>query len=364
MQENSRSRFNDRYADRRNLNNPKRSHYQDSGRSHRTAPSDRPLLTHRDGKDSEQMLGMADDQNGTAKFMAVEDVSDSDEEQMDESDAEIDGVNPASEDGQDDETMPEPPTKRRALASKPLDAADGESVPRWSNPDPYTVLPPLDESKRKKKDFVKLIRKARKATEEKITEENQVIANDDFISFGFEEKEIAKAQEPPSSPSSAARGEYGSGVPGAPSAPRQFSHLQNLHNQDALSAPGTNGRSFANINMGPPPGLTVNLSQKSEEFVIDTEKLGNRNSPQGYYGTTNGSFFPPEQESDLGSRKRTRDDVIKSRYDRSGAGQKKTSAAHNSGSIIHEWIPRNEYGTDPTPWLRRSNKLTASPGFR
>ena len=61
------------------------------------------------------------------------------------------------------------------------------SAPKWSNPDPYTVLPPPSSDTRGKKlDVVKLIRKARVETssEKKPAERDAVASNEDFISFG------------------------------------------------------------------------------------------------------------------------------------------------------------------------------------
>lgn len=76
------------------------------------------------------------------------------------------------------------PRKKRALepASAP---ASAPPAPKWSNPDPYTVLPPPDDSQSKKVDVVKLIRKAR--VSENATQAGKadaVASNEDFISFG------------------------------------------------------------------------------------------------------------------------------------------------------------------------------------
>ena len=75
----------------------------------------------------------------------------------------------------------QPPTKRRAMG-KPS-AGTEDDTPKWSNPDPYSVLPPTADSDRKRKDPVKLIRKAFNLTEESQAPTSQVAANDDFISF-------------------------------------------------------------------------------------------------------------------------------------------------------------------------------------
>ena len=87
------------------------------------------------------------------------------------------------DDGNDHEDHPdnEPPTKRQALTS--ARNTDGDGIPKWSNPDPYSVLPPVDEVQRKRKDPVAFIRKAFKAAEGKAVAQSQVAANDDFISF-------------------------------------------------------------------------------------------------------------------------------------------------------------------------------------
>jgi non-canonical poly(A) RNA polymerase PAPD5/7 len=112
---------------------------------------------------------MDDDQANAVKYVPIEDVSDSEEAEMDMSDDE--GAEP----------------KKKQARTQTL-AADGDSVPKWSNPDPYTVLPPLDEAQRKKKDVVKLIRKARvTASTESMTKTEAV--SDDFISFDFDDQD-------------------------------------------------------------------------------------------------------------------------------------------------------------------------------
>lgn len=98
----------------------------------------------------------------------------------------------------------EPPTKRQALDSN--GAADGESIPKWSNPDPYSVLPPVDEVHRKRKDPVAFIRKAFKPAESKAIAQSQVAANDDFISFN---DDVAESTRPSSRSHSESRSSPG-----------------------------------------------------------------------------------------------------------------------------------------------------------
>ncbi|KAL1616723.1 hypothetical protein SLS56_011317 [Neofusicoccum ribis] len=122
----------------------------------------------------EQLDGM---NPGAAKFISLSDVSDSE--------AEMD-LDSGDEDASDDEDRP--PAKRvRATTEDKAD--DGNAAPRWSNPDPYTALPPPDETHAKRRDFVKLIRKAKVAPEHDAAASNAVTKNDDFISLNFDDDE-------------------------------------------------------------------------------------------------------------------------------------------------------------------------------
>ena len=123
--------------------------------------------------------------------MPLDDVSDSEEEKMDVSDS--DEGKDLGDEIEASEVHGEPLAKRRALG---VDGAiDGESAPRWSNPDPYSVLPPVEDSTRKRKDPVKLIRKAFKSVEHAAATENQVSANVDFISFDDGEDDAGSLSE-------------------------------------------------------------------------------------------------------------------------------------------------------------------------
>ena len=141
--------------------------YRRPGRRHqefgprRIAPGahERPLMFTAREKTPERLSGM--DHNGAEKFLGLADLSES-EEAMD------------LETGSSDEDLE---------ISKGMKTVD---PPKWSNPDPYTVLPPMaDEARAKKRDVVKLIRKARiNATKPDVVEDS-VAVNDDFISLSF-----------------------------------------------------------------------------------------------------------------------------------------------------------------------------------
>jgi non-canonical poly(A) RNA polymerase PAPD5/7 len=146
--------------------------FRRGGARHKAAPHERALLLHQDDGE-EQMYGVS---NGPNRFMNIDDMSDHDEADMDESDA---SANDDAAEGQDG---------KHKVARTQAPRADGDSepkfAPRWSNPDPYTALPPPSETTGVKKDVVNLIRKAKNQAAEKAIGNNAVAANDDFISFG------------------------------------------------------------------------------------------------------------------------------------------------------------------------------------
>ena len=319
----------------------------------RWATAERPLLSSKRGNSPENVLAQIDAQNKRQHFLPADDVSDSDEQGMDESDAD---ERPGSDSMQliaskplDEEIVNEPnppdaadilerPTKRRATATTVKDVNDATNVPRWSNPDPYTVLPPMDESQRKRKDVVKIIRKARIAGEKEYATPNQVAANDDFISFGLgDDNEPDGKSLSPTAPVHARKDELG--VRGAPTGPRSFSHRNNLHNSDINRPPGIFGDRPSAIDLGPPPGMTNQAQSKSEQHMERRDSS-------------------PDQMEALGNRKRTFDDSIKGDALPKAGGKK---AAPN-GSVLQVWIPRGN--TDPTPWLAGDHRPTKNSGFR
>lgn len=118
------------------------------------------------------------------KFAPVSDLSDSEEADMDVS--------------TDDDNEESRPRKRRALGTD--GPPPSPPAPKWSNPDPYTSLPPPDESQSRKVDVVKLIRKARVAEASQPVKADPVTANEDFISFGPMEEDNDDDEPPPDAP--------------------------------------------------------------------------------------------------------------------------------------------------------------------
>lgn len=80
-----------------------------------------------------------------------------------------------------DSDKDENPSRKKTREDKGT-PADGNSVPKWSNPAAFDVAPPAEIGKRK--DFVQLIRKAKVAASTAANSaKNGIADNDDFISF-------------------------------------------------------------------------------------------------------------------------------------------------------------------------------------
>ena len=169
--------------------------------------NDRPLLRSRREVTPENMLTTGD---GTARFKDVNDLSESDAEM----DIEDDSAS-ASDEIDEDLVL----TKR--IRTDERSTIDDDYVPKWSNPDPYAILPPIDENHAKRKDVVKLIRKAKVDTTKGATV-NGISENIDFISFGVEDQEH-------NSDESVASSNYGPSTREVRQESQSFSHLRNLH---------------------------------------------------------------------------------------------------------------------------------------
>ena len=180
--------FRGNRGDRRSRNNPK---HEFTFRFARPSTAERPLLRSKRDTTPEQLVPdevSTADQKPALKFAPVSELSDSEEADMDVSEEEDD--NDASH-----------PRKKRALDSNSTNDAPPAAppAPKWSNPDPYTVLPPPDESQSKKVDVVKLIRKSRVAANAPASKPaDAVTTNEDFISLsgmGGEEEEEDDEEE-------------------------------------------------------------------------------------------------------------------------------------------------------------------------
>ena len=142
-------------------------------RAPRLKAFERPLLTAKHDSSENPTFPQNHAQD---KYRQIDELSDSDEEVMDlsESDAE------------------EQPSKKFRLED---DNADNEAAPSWSNPDPYTSLPPLEETSQKRKDVIKLIRKAR-ISAGAIENDMSKAKDDNFIPLDFSVEAHIGGEEP------------------------------------------------------------------------------------------------------------------------------------------------------------------------
>lgn len=292
----------------------------------RFVPADRPILHASHNTDA--LESFVDPASGVV-YKAIDDLSDSDEAEMDISDA-------SGEEG----SSQEPAAKRARL--KADSAPSAESAPKWSNPDPYTALPPVDESAaHKKKDVVQLIRKARMqpAGESKpaaVLEETEDYIRCDFGDSGDDadaDGGVSVVPTPnevvaPRWPAAA-----GARVPEAPTAPRldKTSQLaqQSIHET---------GQNWLAAGSGPAGDATTTNKPESSLRGPPKEPSRKRKSDEPLTGS-----------SDLGSRKRTYDDEIKAAEP---PKLKKASKMPVHGLIVSDW--RKRAGEDPCPWLDKA----------
>jgi non-canonical poly(A) RNA polymerase PAPD5/7 len=222
---------------------------------------------------------------GGVTYRPLDELSDSDETDMDIS-------------GDEAEAAEGPSNKRARLAVE--QSASDNNAPKWSNPDPYTALPPeMATQQGKRKDVVQLIRKARVAAKEVRTSLPSESA--DFISLDFDDSDDEddsdyKPQEPTAS----------AGPSAAPSIDSAQPDLRL-----------------------PPKPVPVKPAKSSLPF-------------------------PDPTPSALGSRKRTHDDEIKMPHTR----LKKVIRTKASGGITKDWLPDPEL--DSTPWMTVDHSQSAS----
>ncbi|SPO07524.1 related to DNA-directed DNA polymerase [Cephalotrichum gorgonifer] len=225
-----------------------------------------------------------------AKYKSIDDLSDDEEHEMDMSDSDN------SDDG-------EPAHKRsKPNPTTPKSGDSGDAVPRWSNPDPYTALPPPDPTQRKKTDVVQLIRKARVEAEE--AKDKAAPALDEFISFDADsEDEEEKAREEA----------------------EKAREAEKAKEADAW-----------------PPRRPVDNGKDADAWP-----------PRRGYTDDNGRRSDP-----LGSRKRTADDEIKPPPP--GPIKRKVSNMTLKGNLSSEWLPVP--GQDPCPWATVDHSATPEMG--
>ncbi|KAK5130982.1 hypothetical protein LTR08_001393 [Meristemomyces frigidus] len=205
------------------------------------------------------------------------------------------------------------------------------AVPKWSNPDPYTVLPPPETLGAPKKDIVQVIRKAKVDAAPRVDVQDAAKENADFISLNFDddfggdsssdENDAAAIYQPPSD---------------VPKASSGFSHRDQFHEKLGSTRPTQQAQpsSFAPRNQQLPP-------------------LQSNYTAGGPPAPPSGLIMPTDQE-------------MVAKYAGRGQGKKRKHEVLKPQSgefdILEEWEPH--YAADPTPWCNTDHSRTVTEGLR
>jgi non-canonical poly(A) RNA polymerase PAPD5/7 len=270
------------------------------------------------------------DTHAGATYRPVDELSDSDEAEMDISEGEGDATEPSS--------------KRARLSNQKSAAAD--LAPKWSNPDPYTALPPPDTAGKPRKDVVQLIRKARVET----TESKASIPAEaaDFIACDFDDSDDENASDVvitherpvPNRDVSGGGAEGGGGgaaaPTGAPTGPR--SGAQAVDN--TRSGPADTNSLPSQIVPGQQPAHPLPAKPSAKTIATPAQTATGRSA-----------------DGALGSRKRTHDDEIKLP---AHAKLKKVTKVPGRGGLAQEWRIVND--ENPRPWLVMDHSASTNMG--
>lgn len=271
-------------------------------------PSERALL--QDNTGGQTTEDYADENNGPM-YKDLDQLSDSDEADMDMSDS--------------DQQSGEPTAKRARTTTKP---DDGDSAPKWSNPDPYTALPPTEDADKKKKDMVQMIRKARVETSGARTSLPAPSADQDFLRFDSDSDEAQDDDEEFFDPLTNYAGPSGDLFP--ENVGNVQSHmLHPLPNKPgSVSAPGHNQVA----SQPPKQNIVIDLTQSTTKASVRR-----RDAPV--------DLTP---SSDLGSRKRNHDDELIAPAYAKVTGHKGITPV--GGRLSSDWRAKTR---EPTcPWVQ------------
>ncbi|KAJ1328248.1 non-canonical poly(A) RNA polymerase PAPD5/7 [Microdochium nivale] len=271
--------------------------------------SDRALLQPGlTGQHAELMLG---DLSARTTYRALDELSDTDEAAM-----EISGEESGAE--SDSENADRAAKRIKTSAATDIGASEDKELPKWSNPDPYTALPPPNDESRKKVDMVQLIRKARVEAEGKkgLSEEESA----EFISFDFSDD----ADEAPTNGNTLAP----ASAPKGPSAARAPHNLPPRPPSPPKYEPPP----------PPPPQDNDRSSSSARTRARDTVDM--------------------TPSASLGNRKRGIDDKIKMPH----STLKRVTRAPTTGKIVSDWAPRAD--EDSCPWAVYDHSDTPNMGVR
>ncbi|GAP89487.1 putative DNA polymerase sigma [Rosellinia necatrix] len=342
----------DSYANRhdgsRRMRGPRPAQPRRTGpyqRREREKAADRLLLSKRFDDESELMLGNT---AVRATYRDVDELSDSDEVDMD-----------ISDNGDSDSNAADRPAKRQRTDLSAAAAAQ-DAPKKWSNPDPYTALPPPESTR--KKDVVQLIRKARVQAEAQKPAVSSEAA--DFISCDFSDDDgTANAQDrvaetvQPSAPSR---------LPDALLA-RSYPSSSSLPPKPPTSASASASAS-ASHHAPLLPSQKAQTTQSLPLVPLGSANSSNANSSSANLSNANSSNNAAPAPTDLapsaslGNRKRTIDDEIKLPAKPPHAPLKKVNRMPSGGVVSLIWKPVS--GQDPCPWAVDDHSGVPNMGTR
>jgi non-canonical poly(A) RNA polymerase PAPD5/7 len=314
---------------------------------------DRPIMRSQRAATPEQLLGM---RQNASRFMDVNDLSES------EAEMELEDVDPALDANEDADGEPKAKRARVAVDSE----ANAQAAPKWSNPDPYTSLPPPDESQARKKDVLKMIRKAKVANEQS-TASKLVADSADFISFSFDDNPPADDTDDTNAVDSK------DNVPSVEVVETpKFSHRDNLHaethNRDptdtvlaadsiakTATPPGLETAHYTAASLGPPPSVSLKVQDSAAVDAISRnstepqlpqqlDSVPANTVPPASIPVDATVQSPPLARANPNSKKRKRDDDIPLTTD-----------------IVPEWLPRDPESA--APWCQVDHSETENMGF-
>lgn len=251
----------------------------------------------------------ANSENGVV-YKAFDQLSDSDEADMDMSDSENESA--------------EPTAKRARTTHQDV---SGDSVPKWSNPDPYTALPPTEESDKKKKDMVQLIRKARvqaaQGPRTSLPADDEDFIRCDTDSEGDDDKNDDEVFIDPLTYKRDKDDGQGTSAPTQVLPSGSLAARMSLPSKPEFSQFGSTAAARS-VQVPPEVAHPATTSSKRAADVIDLTNPRN-----------------------LGSRKRTHDDVLKLP---AHAKLKPAPKQPVGGKIVSEWKAKPK--ENPCPWIR------------
>ena len=310
--------------------------------------SERALL-----KESHQEteLDFAHEGKAGVTYLSLDEISDSEEAEMDISDSNCESeCSPTVCDNGDNTSGAGPPLKRaRIIADTTKSTAN--NFPRWSNPNPYTALPPPDESRPKKKDVVQLIRKAR--VQRTLDSRTSIREESDFIAFDDDEYTRGGSAQHKSE-SKFAPPSHGS----APSSSRSANV--------AAGAVTIHGGDFLTFEAALRTSIAPSFRPRAVEQALPSGPTYNVQNPPLYLTDFEADHSPSHK---LGSRKRTIDDEIKPLPPLPPADSIPSNSVKQmivDGSIVGRWLPHPLHNPDDIeeflmvcPWYKDHSELSA-----